>query len=381
MTPKLVQQFEAQFAEYQGAASARAFGRGRVGLYAVLRALGVGTGDHVGICAYTCYGVIEPIIRLGARPVFLDVDRHMNIAPASLERQAGSLRALIVQHTFGVPAPIDAYLAWTRTNNVPMIEDCCHAPGATWEGTKVGNFGVGGVFSLEWSKPFPAGQGGIFSFADAGLAREVDRVIAREGITPSAAESLSLSAQRKLHRWLVTPKTRDAIRAVYRWVRQRGLLLGAPPMTESLPDSADGFLKLCSASQAKAALKAFHRWPELMQRRKENAAALMRRFAQEGIAVIEADPRSDPMYLRVPIRVSRKPQAMQAGKRLHLDIGGWFATPADPLQGEPLVQMGYDPATCPMAEDAFAHVVTLATHPSFSPDQLDALIRIIRDAV
>src|SRR5213594_1459050 len=107
-----IEQFEAAFADYQEAAAARAFWMGRIGLYAVLKALGVGQDDRVGICSYTCVGVVEAVTRLRARPVFLDVDRHMNISTAALEQQAQPLKALVLQHTFGVPCDLKRSLEW-----------------------------------------------------------------------------------------------------------------------------------------------------------------------------------------------------------------------------------------------------------------------------
>src|SRR5262245_58363681 len=132
MPVKPTTRFESAFADYQGAACARSFWTGRIGLYAVLKALGVRQNHRVGICTFTCMGVIEAIARLGACPVFLDVDRHMNIAPAALMRLKTPIKALILQHTFGVPCNLDPSMAWAKQNRVPVIEDCCHALGAMW---------------------------------------------------------------------------------------------------------------------------------------------------------------------------------------------------------------------------------------------------------
>ena len=246
MARDAVRHFEEAFAECQEAVAARAFWMGRVGLYALLRALGVGQGDRVGICSFTCVGVVEAVTRLRATPVFLDVDEHLNVAPAALERLTAPLKALVLQYTFGVPSQLDAALAWAERQKVPVVEDCCHALDATWDGKRVGTYGVGALFAFEWGKPFSAGQGGMVTFQDAGLAREVDRIIAADAVDPKWHEAASLSLQRPLYRWLVTPRTRRMLRSGYRWAARRGLISGLQPRSDQLIGEAEGFFKLCS---------------------------------------------------------------------------------------------------------------------------------------
>ncbi|HNU46419.1 MAG TPA: DegT/DnrJ/EryC1/StrS family aminotransferase [Phycisphaerae bacterium] len=380
MTRDAVRHFEAAFAKCQEAVAARAFWMGRVGLYALLRALGVGEGDRVGICAFTCVGVVEAVTRLRATPVFLDVDRHLSVAPSALERLTAPLKVLVLQHTFGVPSQLDAALAWATKKEVAVIEDCCHSLDATWDNRRVGTYGLGALFAFEWGKPFSAGQGGMVTFQDAGLAREVDRIIAADAIRPGWQEATSLSVQRLLYRWLVTPRTRRALRTAYRWASRHGLISGVPPRSAQLTGEAAGFFKLCCKSQALAAHEQLRRWPDIRARRMSAAAVIHNRLQTEGIQVEAPDPRASPMYLRVPIWVQSKPQLLAAAASACLDVGGWYATPAHPLQGEVLAELGYDPVCCPYAEQAFAHVVTLPTRPALTPAQLETAMRLIRSA-
>ncbi|MFH0980273.1 MAG: DegT/DnrJ/EryC1/StrS family aminotransferase [Planctomycetota bacterium] len=372
-----VQQFEAAFARYQGAAAARAFWMGRVGLYAVLRSLGVEGDDRVGICAYTCMSVVEAVTRLGAVPVFLDVDRHLNIASASLERLGEPLAALILQHTFGVPCDLDACLAWAAARGVPVIEDCCHALGATWNGQLVGRFGCAAVFSFQWGKPFSTGQGGMVTFPQPDLVREVDRVIARDAIAPRFLESASLGVQCYLYRWFVTPGTRACVKSMYHWACRHGLVAGSEPRSECLVGMVPGFLKLASPGQARAGLQQLRRWPHALPRRREAAAAIHAKLQQEGLEFVQPDRRAAPMYLRCPVWVRRKTDILDAAERARLDIAGWYISAAHPLPGKQAEELGYVPAACPNAEEAFARVVTLPTAPPLTPVALDRTMRII----
>ena len=102
--------------------------RGRVALHAILRGLGARAGDEVVLAAYTCAAVVEPLRRLGVRPVYVDIDRRtctmdLSLLPAALTART---RAVIVQHTFGVPVDLKRALAVTEPAGVPLVEDCAH---------------------------------------------------------------------------------------------------------------------------------------------------------------------------------------------------------------------------------------------------------------
>lgn len=380
MATDAVKTFESAFADSQEVAAARAFWMGRAGMYALFRALGVNPGDRVGICSFTCLGVVESVTRLRATPVFLDVDRHMNIAPEALQRLTQPLKVLVLQHTFGVPCQLDTCLDWARQRDIPVVEDCCHALDATWEGRRVGTFGVAGIFAFEWGKPFSAGQGGLVTFNDSALAREVDRVIAAESVRPGRVEAGLLALQRPLYRWLVTPRTRRRLRSLYRWASRRRIITGSQPRSPNLVGQAEGFLKLMSKSQARAACRELQRWPENRRQRAEAAAAIRDRLTTEGFDLIEPDPRAAPVYLRFPVWLRDKQHVLQAAEAARLDLAGWYASPAHPLQGRALTDLGYNPATCPVAEEAFDRVITLPTRPALRPGELDAALRIMRAA-
>lgn len=381
MSSDPVREFENAFAEHQEAAAARAFWMGRVALYALLRVLGVGAGDRVGLCSYTCVGAVEPVTRLRAVPVFLDVDRHMNVSPHALEHLKAPLKVLIVQPTFGVPSGLDACLAWAKARSVPVIEDCCHALDATWDGRKVGTFGVGAIFGFEWGKPFSTGQGGLVTFNDHTLAREVDRLVKAEATPPSRRDAQILRVQRHLHGWLVRPRSRRILRSAYRWAGRRGWITTSETRASQLIGPGEGFFRLFSPSQARAALKELRRWPENRAGRDEAAHVLRERLRTEGIEVVEPESKARPVYLRVPIWIRQKERLLAQAQSALLDIAGWYSSPGHPLRGEVLRDLGYDPADCPTAEDAFARVVTLPTRPALKPAQLDAAVRLVRMAI
>ncbi len=103
-----VRQFEAAFAGYQGAVAGRAFWMGRVGLYAVLRVLGVGPNDRVGTCAYTCVSVVGVVTRLRSVSVFVDVAASMKFQIVSMQEADAQVAGRLCRE--GIPEAIFARL-------------------------------------------------------------------------------------------------------------------------------------------------------------------------------------------------------------------------------------------------------------------------------
>ncbi len=138
------------------------FYRGRVALYALLRSLGLKPEDEVILQAFTCLAVPSPVVALGLRPVYVDIDPETyNIDPDKMEcRITERARVIVVQHTFGIPAPMNAIMAVARKHNLVVIEDCCHVLGSTYQGKELGCIGDAAFYSYEWGKPIIIGLGG-----------------------------------------------------------------------------------------------------------------------------------------------------------------------------------------------------------------------------
>src|ERR1019366_6722378 len=131
------------------------FYRGRTAMYALLRALDIGSGDEVIVQAYTCLAVPLPVLALRARPVYADVDPQTYSAdPQHVSSLISSrTRAIVIQHTFGIPAHLDELMTIARRHGIAVLEDCCHVCGSFYAGRALGSFGVGAFNSYQWSKP------------------------------------------------------------------------------------------------------------------------------------------------------------------------------------------------------------------------------------
>ena len=147
------------------------------GLHLVLAALGIGPGDEVIVPAFTWVSTANAALYCGATPVLADVDPHtFNILPEEVERRVTSrTKAVIVVHLFGLCADVDAIRS-RLPDNIPIIEDCACAAGASYKGRSAGILGLAGVFSFHPRKSVTTGEGGMVITNDEGLASLCDRL-------------------------------------------------------------------------------------------------------------------------------------------------------------------------------------------------------------
>jgi dTDP-4-amino-4,6-dideoxygalactose transaminase len=183
-----VQQFEREFAAFQGAAHAVTCTNGTTAIEMALRALGVVEGDEVIVPAYTFIATASACITVGAIPVFADIDPEtLCLDPADAARRiTGRTRAIIPVHVAGRFADMERIHELARDHNLAVLEDAAHAWGSQWEGRGAGTLGQAGTFSFQVSKNITAGEGGALVTDDENIA-ELCRSFANCGRTRGSA--------------------------------------------------------------------------------------------------------------------------------------------------------------------------------------------------
>ena len=121
--------------------------------------------------AYSFMATALAVLHQGAVPVFVDVQRHShNLDPDQVARHiTPRTKALIVVHLFGLPADMDEINAVAERHGIAVIEDCAHAPGATYKGRVTGSLGDAAGFSLNAVKNAVAGEAGLFTTRRRGV--------------------------------------------------------------------------------------------------------------------------------------------------------------------------------------------------------------------
>lgn len=161
--PKL-EEFEKKFSEFTGAKYAIALANGTVAIEVVLRSLGIGKGDEVIVPSYTTMPSIEPIINVGATPVFADVEKETYTLDPEKVKKAISrkTKAVMPVHIYGHPAKISELAKICKEKKIHLIEDCAQAHNSRYKGKHVGTFGTAGCFSFYPTKNLTVlGEGGM----------------------------------------------------------------------------------------------------------------------------------------------------------------------------------------------------------------------------
>jgi len=182
-----VQGLEEETATYCGATFAVGMSSGTDALLAALMAAGVGPGDEVVTTAYSFFATAGAVARLGATPVFVDIERDsFNLDARQVEAKVtAKTKAILPVHLYGRCADLDPLLALAESRKLALIEDAAQAIGSTdARGRRAGSVGAMGCFSFFPTKNLGGfGDGGLVTTNDAALAESL-RVLRVHGSKP-----------------------------------------------------------------------------------------------------------------------------------------------------------------------------------------------------
>jgi dTDP-4-amino-4,6-dideoxygalactose transaminase len=181
-----VESLEREVSAYSGCEHGIGISSGTDALLVALMAIDLKPGDEVITPSYSFFATAGAVWRLGARPVFVDIDpQTYNIDPASMEAAiTDRTRAIIPVHLYGQMADMDPLMEIARRHNLVVIEDAAQAIGSEYRGRRAGSIGDMGCFSFFPSKNLGGfGDGGMVTTNDQELARRV-RLLRNHGYSP-----------------------------------------------------------------------------------------------------------------------------------------------------------------------------------------------------
>jgi perosamine synthetase len=358
------------------------FYKGRVALHAILTMAGIGPGDEVLLPGYTCVVVPNAIQYVGATPVFIDIDplsygMNPDCIRGSLGHRwhRGRAKAMIVQHTYGIPAVMSALKDLANEYDLLVIEDSCHALGSSYAGTPVGSLGDAAFFSSQWSKPITTGLGGWAILPPDSRIKPRASVLAQYS-KPSTFADLLLHAQYLAYRLVHRPSTYWTVQNLYRVLGRMGVVIGSSSSDELDCRLPPQFCKTMGPIQLwrlkRGLLSAHH----ANSHRKMIVSRLEQRLKTTAFVTCPSDPLKDIVYLRYPIRVSNKYELLRRAASAHVELGDWFLSPVHPLEDR-WERAGYQRGSCPEAERACDQVINVPTHGQITPSHLDHILSFI----
>lgn len=336
--------------------------RGRVALAAILRALGVQIGDEVLIQAFTCIAVPEAILSVGAKPVYVDVEAGgINMDPADLDKKISpNTRAVVAQHSFGLPANISRITEIAEAKGIPVVEDCAHTIMSRVNGKRVGSFGHASFYSYEAAKPVFVGIGGSAVCNDDALERAV-----RAGYTkyaePPVSSQLETAAMFHAHGIAYQPSTYWTVRSMFRTLSAAGLIRGNYNKIADQRGPASDFTRRMGRIQKHRLRQELRGLTAQSDHRREVSTAYRTRIRSSAVHHIDFDSGVDPVYGRYPLLTEQRASLVREAQKARVEVAVFYDSAVQPLYGEALRSAGYEPGSCPNAEWASERIISLPT--------------------
>jgi dTDP-4-amino-4,6-dideoxygalactose transaminase len=376
-----IERYEQAFARQVGVDHAISFIAGRVGLYAILRSLGIGEGDEVLLQVPTHMVVANAIRYTGAKPVFVDCERtsyNIDLEHAA-QRVSPRTRVLLVQHTFGIPVDMDAATAFAEAHDLIVLEDCVHSLGATFKGRQTGSFGRAAFFSTEETKMISTSLGGMVVTDDADLAERIRSFRERECERPGRWLAAQYLIKLMCYQVLTGARIHRVARALYDLLGRYQPLPKPVTREEWTGGQPEGYLRTLTNGQARMGLRQLERLESNLARRRRTVEIYREQLADLGDdGVCPVPPNVEPSWCRYPVRVSDLERVERRLKPFAVP-GLWFVSVLE--ESESPSFGGYVEGSCPNAEAMVGHVVNLPTHGRVRRDDAVRLARIVRDAV
>ncbi len=327
--------FETHFAAYMQAKHAIGVANGTDAILLTLVALGIQSGDEIITSPHTFIASVEPMMQLGAKPVFVDIDSATyNMNPALIEAAiTPRTKAIIPVHLYGQPANMPAIKAIADKHHLMIIEDCAQAHGAEYDGQRVGSWGNAACFSFYPGKNLGA-------YGDAGAIITND-----DGLAAHLRELRDHGSRTKYEHSVIGYNSRlDAMQA-------------------AILDVKLGHIEA---------------WTEL---RRQHARAYTQALAGiPGVVTPTADARGRHVYHLYVIRVPGEREAAFNQLR-DAGIGVGIHYPV-PLHLQPaLAGLGYHVGDFPEAEAAASSIISLPMYPELTTIQMEAVVAAVGEYV
>ena len=174
-----VARFEKEFEQkFLTENTALAVGSGTDGLHLAYILAGIGPGDEVIVPVFTCTATNIPLLYIGAKIVFADVDPEtLNININHVKQLVNErTKAIVCVHYAGLPCDMDELTAIAKEYNIPLIDDAAHALGATYKGKNIGEITDFSMFSFQAIKHITTGDGGMLTIKNRDLVEKAKRI-------------------------------------------------------------------------------------------------------------------------------------------------------------------------------------------------------------
>ncbi len=375
-TERLEREFARHFGKEYGAVAVNS---GRSALYLILKALGVGGGSEVALQALTCVAVPNSILWLNGRPKYVDIDNSFNLSPKDLsEKLSEKTKAIIVQHTFGIPADIGEIIKIAKRRKIMVIEDCALALGATFNKKLLGTFGDISFFSFGRDKVISSVFGGMILCKNKKMYEKLLDV----------RDELDYPGPRWLVQQLLHPILFSIILPLYQigigkltigkvmiFLLQTFSVLSKPVYKDEeygkrpkyFPAKMPGALAELALSQLKKL--------DIFNNHRKNIAKIYFRLLRKTNFKVPQNKKGT-IWIRFPLVTDKAADIIKCAKKKGVLLGDWYKDVVVPVEDLSFVE--YERGSCPNAQKIAGKIVNLPTYPTLSEDEAKEVVRLIK---
>ena len=336
--------------------------KGRVALYAILKAMGIKEGDEIIIPAFTCVVVPNAILYLGAIPVYVEIDPETyNMAIEKLELAITiKTKVIICQNTFGLSSNIEKIIRLSKKHNLFTIEDCTHGFGGYYDGKPNGSYCDAAFYSTQWNKPFSTGIGGFLVVNKEALVDKV-RKLNHEKVKSTYLDNIILAALLLFRRYFVNRFTYYSFIKIYRFLSDHNLIIGSSQGDEiSDVEIPHNYFKDISFIQIKAGIRRLKKLENVNLLRKENALAYSQFLKAKNKTYVNEKFFDNHLFLKYPVIVKDRKLVFSLAQKAKITLGDWFTSPLYPVKGN-LYPWKYDPNLYPLSVQISKKIMNLPT--------------------
>lgn len=351
---------------------------GRTAIQIILEAFAFPKGAEILVQAYTCVVVTNAIIWAGYKPVFVDINDDYNLDVDKIKNKISKkTKAIIIQHTFGKSADLDAILKIAKENNLKTIEDCAHSLGGKYQEKLLGEFADASMFSFGSDKIISCVRGGaILVNFDAELAKKIKE----------KQENLSYPKKIKTIQYLLNFLFFPIGKMTYK-IKIGKIFLAAVKKfnitgriifeKEKRGERLKVYPAKLANSLAHILLKQIDYINDFNLHRKKIAKFYFENIKNKEILPIFDE---DCLFLRFPLQVSNPEFILKKARENGIILGDWYNSVIAPKDID-ISKTAYEKNSCPKAEKMASKTINLPTDKNIKLDDAQKIVNFINNYV
>jgi perosamine synthetase len=376
------QKIAENIARYSGNKYGISFESGRSALAAIIGAIDWPRDSEVIIPGFTCAVAVNPFIWAGVKPVFVDIGEDLNIDINQISGKINkNTKAILVQHTFGLPVDLVEIKKIAEKHSLLIIEDCAHSLGAQFQGRPLGSWGDVAFFSLGRDKIISSVFGGVAVTNDEKIARKIKEIETHSLLPGRRWTRQQLRHPLITESWVKPLYGHAEIgRKILLLSQKIGLISKSMTREEKRGEKTNNFIKKMPGDLAVLALHQFSKLVRYNTHR-EKIASLYRSDLSD-LPILLPPEKEGRVYLKFSIILKDSSLAdrllsFMRHKKIYL-YDGWKDSPIVPSDAITSSMM-YKQGSCPNGESISKRIVNLPTHINISTEEAKRISSEVRN--